>query len=149
MTDQPQASVAARVIAVGLVEHGRSAEQAPRFIVTRRHADADHLAGAWELPGGKVGQGEAPADALVRELREELGVEIGAPEPLTFSWYRYPERTVLLLFFRAALRADSPEPRALQAAELRLLTRDELLALPFPPANAPLLAALRARDART
>ena len=129
------------LVAVGLVQHGCDDAGRPRWVVTRRRPDA-HLPGAWELPGGKVEPGEAPADALVRELTEELGVQVRPPSPVTFSWYRYPERSVLLLFFRTETTPDSPAPRPLEATELRLLGTEDLAALPMPPANAPLVAAL-------
>lgn len=131
------------LVSVGLLRHGADPAGEPLYVVTRRHADADHLAGAWELPGGKVSPGEPPEDALVRELREELGVEVAGLKPLCFSWYAYAERTVLLLFYSAQTRPDSPPPRPLGAAELQLVTRGELLAMPFPAANEPLLALLR------
>jgi 8-oxo-dGTP diphosphatase len=54
------------------------------------------LAGRWEFPGGKVGDGEAPYDALVRELREELGVEVGAAKRLMHYPVEYADRTVWL-----------------------------------------------------
>lgn len=131
------------LVSVGLIQHGEDAGGSARYVVTRRPTDADHLAGQWELPGGKVDPGESPSEALVRELREELGVEISEPRPLTFSWHAYAERTVLLLFFGAKTTAQSPSPQALAATELRLLSRSELLALPWPAANAPLLDLLR------
>ncbi len=131
------------LVAVGLLCHGADAAGAPLYVVTRRHADADHLAGSWELPGGKVNPGEPPDAALTRELREELGVEVSRPEPLTFSWHAYEQRTVLLLFFSVETTAESPPPEPLGSAELRLVTRGELLAMRFPAANEPLLALLR------
>lgn len=130
------------LVAVGLVRHAAGPDEAARWIVTRRPQHV-HLSGSWELPGGKVAPGEAPVSALRRELREELGVEIADPTPLTFSWYRYPERTVLLLFFETETLAGAL-PRPLAATELRLVTSEELRALPLPPANEPLLACLEA-----
>jgi 8-oxo-dGTP diphosphatase len=129
------------LVAVGLVQHPRTPAGEPTWIVTRRPAGV-HLAGAWELPGGKVAPAEAPADALSRELSEELGVTVEPPRPLTFSHHRYPQREVLLLFYWTRTTADSPAPRPLAATDLRLVTRGELMALPMPPANAPLIAAL-------
>lgn len=131
------------LIAVGLVEHG-ARDGAPLYVVARR-PEGVHLGGQWELPGGRVEPGEDPGDALRRELREELGVEVGEITPITFSWFAYPERVVLLLFHRAAILPTSPAPRALASTQLRYVSREELLALPLPPANAPLLAALTPR----
>ena len=132
----------ARTIAVGLVQHGVSDSGEPCYVVTQRRV-GDHLGGCWELPGGKVEADESPATALVRELREELGVEVQTPWPITFSWHAYPDRAVLLLLFGTRTLSGSPRPRPLAAQELRLVDRATLLAMPFPAANRPLLEALR------
>ena len=126
-------------IAAGLVAVGAGVER--RYVVTRP-PDKVHLGGQWELPGGKVGPGENPEVAVRRELAEELGVVVDEARPITFAWHAYPERTVLLLFFHVRLSSTSPMPRPLAATELRFVTLAELAAMPFPPANAPLLAAL-------
>lgn len=135
-----------RLIVVALLEHGQRHGE-PTYVVTQRKADA-HLGGSWELPGGGVEPGETPEEALLRELREELGVEVepGSPRPLTFSHHRYPSREVLLLFY-GARTAEHQDPRPLAAERLSLMTRDELLALPMPPANAPLRELLAASAA--
>ena len=129
-----------RLVAVGLVRHGDRAGE-PTWVVTRRHPDA-HLGGAWELPGGRIEAGETPEDALRRELREELGVEVEGISPLTFSFFEYPGRTVLLLFYETQTVAGST-PHPLAAAELRLVTMAELLDLTWPPANGPLIRHLQ------
>lgn len=140
MSDRQHKTV---TVAVGLVEVITA--EGPRYVVTKRPEDV-HLGGSWELPGGRVEPHESPQEAVVRELREELGIEVDPPEPLTFSWHAYPERLVLLLFFSARMTAQSPMPRPLAATELRLVTRAELLSIPFPPANEPLLTALRRQE---
>lgn len=129
-----------RLIAIGLVQHG-SRDGEPTYVVTRRPPDV-HLGGSWELPGGRLEDGEDPAEALVRELEEELGVAVERPEPLTFSWHDYGDRRVLLLFLGTRTLPTSQPPRPLASTELRLLTRAELLEMRFPPANAPLLRLL-------
>src|SRR5579864_6910023 len=86
-------------------------------LLTQRRAGT-HLAGAWELPGGKVDSGEDPREALRRELREELGIEVtvGDIVDVTFHKYEPDHGAVLLLFFEAARTAGSPEPRAIDVA---------------------------------
>ncbi len=124
-------------VVVGLIRYGETSEGEQTWVVTRR-AEGVHLAGSWELPGGKVEPGESPRQALDRELREELGVEVEDALPATFSWYSYPDRTVMILFYQVTLMANGPAPSPRVATELRLLTESELLALEMPPANEPL-----------
>jgi 8-oxo-dGTP diphosphatase len=101
------------------------------------------LAGRWELPGGKVEPGENEVAALVRECREELGVRVavgdrvGEDVPLAGGW------AVLRVY--AASLADGDQPQPLEHAELRWLAGDELDSVPWLPADAPILAALKPR----
>ncbi|POX49098.1 DNA mismatch repair protein MutT [Streptomyces sp. Ru71] len=108
-----------RIVVVGaaLLDDGR-------LLAARRSAPPE-LAGRWELPGGKVEQGEAPEAALVRELREELGV---TAEPLARVPGEWPLREPYVLrVWTARLLPGSPEPVALEDHdELRWLTPDEL-----------------------
>ncbi|MGV9854902.1 (deoxy)nucleoside triphosphate pyrophosphohydrolase [Streptomyces sp. NPDC003442] len=93
-----------------------------RLLAARRSAPPE-LAGRWELPGGKAEPGETPQVALVRELREELGVEVEPLEPLPGEWPLKPG--FVLRVWTAALR--SGEPRPLQDHdELRWLPLDRV-----------------------
>jgi len=70
------------------------------FLICRRHRSAGRFPLKWEFPGGKVEAGETPAETVVRELREELGITAHGPRPLTDYPYRYGnEDTVHLYFF--------------------------------------------------
>ncbi|MEO7096086.1 MAG: (deoxy)nucleoside triphosphate pyrophosphohydrolase [Polyangiales bacterium] len=113
-------------------------------LVTQRKRGA-HLEGLWELPGGKIDPGEDPRAALVRELREELGIEVTVGAPVEITSHRYPEKHVLLLFFDATRLPGSPEPRAIDVADLRWADADELRTLAFPAADVPVVAAIDRR----
>ena len=69
-----------------------------RILICRRRASQDHAL-KWEFPGGKLESGESPAQALVRELREELGIEASPPVELTRYTFAYPGRREILLVF--------------------------------------------------
>ncbi len=113
-----------------------------RVLLSQRKGGT-HLAGAWELPGGKVEPGEDPRDALVRELEEELGVAVTVGSIVEVTFHRYPSKDVLLLFYEAHLAPGSPEPRALDVAAVRWAEASELLDEQFPPADVAVLARVR------
>jgi 8-oxo-dGTP diphosphatase len=114
-------------------------EQDGRFLVTRRPGGS-HLAGYWEFPGGKCQPGESYAQALGRELREELGVDTCVQSEILVTRHAYDDRHVELHFYRCAVVG---EPVALLGQEIRWVGSEELERLPFPPADAELIAALR------
>jgi 8-oxo-dGTP diphosphatase len=109
-----------------------------RFLMTRRRPRA-HLGGLWEFPGGGVDDGESPTAALIRELREELGVEAAVGEPVTFSWHEDPRRRILLLFYRALV---DREPIGAEGQELGWFSPAEMLELAVPPADVALIRLL-------
>lgn len=110
-------------------------ERDGRFLVTRRQHGV-HLEGFWEFPGGKVDAGETLEASLVRELREELAVDSRIGDEIFTVTHQYPERAVELHFFRCDL-AGEPAPQLGQ--EMRWVTRAEMGALSFPPADAELI----------
>ncbi|WP_432030559.1 (deoxy)nucleoside triphosphate pyrophosphohydrolase [Streptomyces sp. 1222.5] len=113
-----------RIVVVGaaLLDDGR-------LLAARRSAPAE-LAGRWELPGGKVEADERPEGALVRELREELGIDAEPVERVPGEW---PLRTPYVLqVWTARLRPGSPAPEPLQDHdELRWLTPAEVWDVPW------------------
>lgn len=100
-----------------------------------------HLAGLWEFPGGKLEPGETIQQALARELREELGVEVRACTPLISIPWRYPEKSVRLHALRVT--AWGGEPTAREGHPLRWVRVDEMDVARMPPADGPIVAALR------
>ena len=98
------------------------------------------MGGLWEFPGGKIDDGEAPGEALVRELDEELGIEIVVQRPLTFAVHQEPGLRILLLFYGARIARGEPHGHEGQAVEWVAVT--ELPSLPTPPADAELIRLL-------
>jgi 8-oxo-dGTP diphosphatase len=119
-----------------------------RVLIAQRPAGR-HLAGRWEFPGGKVAPGETESAALARELREELGVELGAGRPLMRLRHRYSDRSVELSMWIVERYRGVPRgldgqlikwvrPPALGAEDLLEADRpfiEALLTLPPPSLN--------------
>lgn len=97
-------------------------------------------AGYWEFPGGKLEQGESARDALVRELREELGIEVRTAYPWLSREFTYPHATVRLHFFRVTAWEGELHPHEGQQFSWQMPT--EVFVEPILPANAPILRAL-------
>jgi 8-oxo-dGTP diphosphatase len=114
-------------------------DDARRVLLTRRPVQK-HMGGLWEFPGGKIRDGEHPSAALLRELREELGVEVSIQAPLTFAVHEEPGLRILLLFFAA--RLISGEPIGREGQDVRWVRPSELSAYPTPPADAELITRL-------
>ena len=111
-------------------------------VLLQQRAPGRAMAGLWEFPGGKVDEGELPEAALVRELREELGIEVAAADltPACFASAPLGERHMVLLLYLC--RRWQGEPQPLDAAALRWEIPAAMRALPMPPADAPLVGIL-------
>lgn len=114
-----------------------------RILLARRTAGRD-LAGAWEFPGGKVEPGETAQQALVRELDEELGIQVLASEPLISVPQAYPGKRIVLDVHVVGAYAGVPRGRERQA--LAWSPPEKLASYPMPPADRPVVAALTAGD---
>ena len=111
-----------------------------RFMICRRPA---HKARGllWEFVGGKVEPGETKAQALVRECREELAVEIAVGEVFMDVTHTYPDLTVHLTLFNATIAKG--EPQMLEHVDLRWITPSEIPEYDFCPADVEILDKLR------
>jgi len=98
-------------------------------------------AGYWEFPGGKVEAGESPHQALIRELHEELGIDVKIAYPWLTRVFTYPHATVRLNFFRVTNWQGELHGREGQVLSWQRLP--ELTVAPILPANAPILRALQ------
>jgi len=114
--------------------------RAGKLLITQRRQQ-DHLGGLWEFPGGKRESGETFEQCLVREIREELGVEISVGGLFAEITHDYPEKSVYLKFFRCKLVAGEPQP--LDCAAWRWVDKSELTGFDFPAADAQLLVQLK------
>src|SRR5262245_49648642 len=113
-------------------------------VLVSRRPDGVHLAGLWELPGGKIEPGESIREAIKRELVEEIGFSPppGAFRLLAVVEHDYPDRTVRLHAMTAEVPPGAgPQP----SGQARWIALDALSGLKWPPANAPITAALRER----
>lgn len=109
-----------------------------RVLIAQR-PEGKQLAGLWEFPGGKVEPGEIPEECLIRELREEIGVETQAAclAPLTFASHSY--ETFHLLMPLYVCRRFAGIPRAIEVQALKWVRPRHLRDYPMPPADEPLI----------
>ena len=119
---------------------GAVTDAAGRVLIAQR-PPGKHLAGGWEFPGGKLEAGETRVAALARELREELGIAIGAPRPLMRLRHTYAFGEILIDMW-VVTRFDG-EPRGLDGQALQWCSLDELAGVELLPADAPIVRALR------
>lgn len=124
------------VVAVALVDIDN------RVLIAKR-PEGKSMAGLWEFPGGKVGEGELPEAALIRELREELGIDVteSCLAPLTFASHCYDDFHLLMPVFVCRVWKGTPQPH--EGQELKWARPTRLADYPMPPADVPLVAMLR------
>lgn len=132
--EKPEIRVAAAVV-------GRQG----KLLICRRGngGDCAHL---YEFPGGKIEPGEEPRACAERECREELGIRIRCGEEIWRTAHDYPARRVALVFFRAELCEDSPEPEPSVHEEIVWVSPGELGQYAFCPADRGLIEWLEERS---
>ena len=123
-------------VAVGVIERDG------QIFITRRLAHL-HQGGKWEFPGGKVESGESVADALKRELHEELGIVCQNSIPLIIVCHDYGSKQVKLETHW--VQDFSGEPKGMEGQEGRWVAIEELESYDFPEANQPILACVLAK----
>jgi 8-oxo-dGTP diphosphatase len=124
------------VVAVALIDADG------RVLLTRRPA-GKAMAGLWEFPGGKLHQGESPEVALIRELEEELGLDVAQSclAPLAFASHRYADFHLLMPLYVCRVWRGTPTP--LEGQELAWVGPARMGDYPMPPADLPLVPLLR------
>ena len=115
-----------------------------RVLIAQRPA-GKHMAGRWEFPGGKVAGGESEREALGRELREELGVEVRMARPFMRLQHAYADREVELSLW--IVERFSGAPRALDGQRLKWVAPAQLSAQNILEADRPFIEALRSLPA--
>ncbi|MGQ0611874.1 MAG: (deoxy)nucleoside triphosphate pyrophosphohydrolase [Paracoccaceae bacterium] len=112
-------------------------------VLLARRPPGKSMAGLWEFPGGKVDPGETPEAALVRELKEELGIDTwkSCLAPLTFASHAYDDFHLLMPLFACRRWDGIPTPR--EGQDLAWVRPGQLRDYPMPPADLPLIPILR------
>ncbi len=120
------------VVAVALVDADG------RVLISQR-PEGKALAGLWEFPGGKLEAGERPETALIRELKEELGIDVAESclAPLTFASHAYPDFHLLMPLY--VCRRWKGQAAAQEGQLIRWVRPKALRDYPMPPADIPLI----------
>ena len=124
------------VVAVALIDADG------RVLLQQRPAHKEH-GGLWEFPGGKLHEGESPEAALIRELKEELGIVVPSRclAPLTFASHTYETYHLLMPLY--ACRNWEGEPGPLEGQKLAWVRKERLRDYPMPAADVPLIPILQ------
>lgn len=121
-------------VTAGLIQ-----DESGRYLITQR-VPGSHLAGLWEFPGGKRDPGETLEGCLRRELAEELGATFEIAERVDTVRWEYPEKTIVLHFFRCRHASGTIAPR--ESQEMTWVACERLCDYQFPPADAAIIARL-------
>ncbi len=124
------------VVAVALID-------ADGRVLLARRPEGKAMAGLWEFPGGKVEPGETPEAALIRELDEELGIDVSASclAPFTFASHGYEDFHLLMPLYVCRVWEGRLRPR--EGQQTAWVHPRRLADYPMPPADKPLVAMLR------
>ena len=124
------------VVAVALVDDDN------RVLIAQR-PEGKSMAGLWEFPGGKVEAGETPENALIRELKEELSIDVTVAclAPFTFASHTYEKFHLLMPLYVCRRWSGTPRPQENQT--LKWVRANALKDYDMPPADIPLVAMLR------
>lgn len=124
------------VVAVVLVD------REGRILLSQRPSGKS-MAGLWELPGGKVENEELPEEALIRELKEELGIDTWSSclAPLSFASHSYEDFHLLMPVFVCRKWLGNPIP--MEGQTLKWVSKNKLKDYPMPQADTPIIAVIR------
>jgi len=129
-------------VAVGVITSTNTQQQTQYFLTKR--LEHSHQGGKWEFPGGKVEKGETVAQALARELKEEIAIDVLACIPLTIIDYDYGDKQVCLEVF--VVDNYIGEPSAQEGQEQGWFLLDDFKSLDFPKANQAIITELRSSN---
>ncbi len=128
-------------VVAALISDGR------RYLVSRR-PEEKHLGGFWEFPGGKPEEEETDAEALRRELREELRLQVAVGERLLSVEHQYEDRTVQLHFYSCRRVPEDQQPVSVECSNFKWVQPQDMKSMKFPPADETLIQTLCDREDR-
>ncbi|MBI1871327.1 MAG: 8-oxo-dGTP diphosphatase MutT [Chlamydiae bacterium] len=114
-----------------------------KYLITQR-LSGTHLELFWEFPGGKREKGESLESCLVREIREELNLEVEVLSMAGKISHIYPERRIVLYFYHCAIKEGIPKTR--ECHDFKWVTADEMKYEDFPPADVEMIRKLKKRE---